>query len=316
MSSQMTWTLGGISEIGANILKFSDHFLCFLKSSDHICLIQIPNPKVPPPSSLSLSLSLSRSLSLSARFSLRQLSLRPSYHSPAHSTLSGSYLSGVPLSEIQGLVVVRVLVVRDSVSLLAEYLEKWEKDDKAELVILKGAGRAFSAGGDLKMFYDGRNTKDSCLEVVYRMYWLCYHIHTYKKTQIKMDKSWMTKSRGTREYRDGCRLFVEFAVSNCRTPNGFIYCPCKCVGGLSNSIFLAFLEFINQLLPESNETLPVNTYETKRFLRDMGLGYDKISACRNDWKTKDNHAARLDLQEMGLRRTLHTFVDPQDGANT
>ncbi|KAB8455111.1 hypothetical protein FH972_025264 [Carpinus fangiana] len=72
------------------------------------------------------------------------------------------------------------------VSLLAEYLEKWEKDDKAELVIIKGAGRAFSAGGDLKMFYDGRNTKDSCLEVVYRMYWLCYHIHTYKKTQVAL----------------------------------------------------------------------------------------------------------------------------------
>ncbi|XP_059454379.1 signal recognition particle 19 kDa protein-like isoform X2 [Corylus avellana] len=43
---------------------------------------------------------------------------------------------------------------------------------------------SISAGGDLKMFYDGRNTKDSCLEVVYRMYWLCYHIHTYKKTQL------------------------------------------------------------------------------------------------------------------------------------
>lgn len=26
--------------------------------------------------------------------------------------------------------------------------------------------------------------EDSCLEVVYRMYWLCYHIHTYKKTQV------------------------------------------------------------------------------------------------------------------------------------
>jgi hypothetical protein len=25
---------------------------------------------------------------------------------------------------------------------------------------------------------------DSCLEVVYRMYWLCYHIHTYKKTTV------------------------------------------------------------------------------------------------------------------------------------
>ncbi|CAK9141055.1 unnamed protein product [Ilex paraguariensis] len=72
------------------------------------------------------------------------------------------------------------------VSLLAEYLEKWEKDDTAEIVIIKGAGRAFSAGGDLKMFYDGRNIKDSCLEVVYRMYWLCYHIHTYKKTQVAL----------------------------------------------------------------------------------------------------------------------------------
>ncbi|KAL5571350.1 hypothetical protein UlMin_020947 [Ulmus minor] len=70
------------------------------------------------------------------------------------------------------------------VSLLADYLEKWEKDDNAELVLIKGAGRAFSAGGDLKMFYDGRNQKDCCLEVVYRMYWLCYHIHTYKKTHV------------------------------------------------------------------------------------------------------------------------------------
>ncbi|KAF5458659.1 hypothetical protein F2P56_022672 [Juglans regia] len=36
------------------------------------------------------------------------------------------------------------------------------------------------------MFYDGRKSKDSCLEVVYRMYWLCYHIHTYKKTQVAL----------------------------------------------------------------------------------------------------------------------------------
>ncbi|CAN8295288.1 unnamed protein product [Cochlearia groenlandica] len=69
---------------------------------------------------------------------------------------------------------------------LAEYLEKWEKDDKTKLILIKGAGRAFSAGGDLKMFYDGRESKDSCLEVVYRMYWLCYHIQTYKKTQVSL----------------------------------------------------------------------------------------------------------------------------------
>uniref|UniRef100_M1D190 3-hydroxyisobutyryl-CoA hydrolase n=1 Tax=Solanum tuberosum TaxID=4113 RepID=M1D190_SOLTU len=49
-----------------------------------------------------------------------------------------------------------------------------------------GAGRAFSAGGDLKMFYDGRKTRDSCLEATYRMYWLCYHIHTYKKPLVAL----------------------------------------------------------------------------------------------------------------------------------
>ncbi|XP_004251820.1 3-hydroxyisobutyryl-CoA hydrolase-like protein 5 [Solanum lycopersicum] len=72
------------------------------------------------------------------------------------------------------------------VVLLAANLEKWEKDENAKLVIIKGAGRAFSAGGDLKMFYNGRNSKDSCLEVVYRMYWLCNHIHTYKKTTVAL----------------------------------------------------------------------------------------------------------------------------------
>ncbi|XP_020571041.1 3-hydroxyisobutyryl-CoA hydrolase-like protein 5 isoform X1 [Phalaenopsis equestris] len=35
------------------------------------------------------------------------------------------------------------------------------------------------------MFYAGR-TGDFCLEVVYRMYWLCYHIHTYKKTMVAL----------------------------------------------------------------------------------------------------------------------------------
>ncbi|KAL4574118.1 hypothetical protein LXL04_020942 [Taraxacum kok-saghyz] len=72
------------------------------------------------------------------------------------------------------------------VYLLAQNLEKWEKDEDAKLVIIKGAGRAFSSGGDLKMFYDGRTSKDSCLEVVYRFYWLCYHIHTYKKPQVAL----------------------------------------------------------------------------------------------------------------------------------
>ncbi|XP_069155346.1 3-hydroxyisobutyryl-CoA hydrolase-like protein 5 [Solanum lycopersicum] len=70
--------------------------------------------------------------------------------------------------------------------LLGEKLEKLEKDDSTKLVIIKGAGKAFSAGGDLKMFYYGQKTRDSCLEATYRMYWLCYHIHTYKKPLVAL----------------------------------------------------------------------------------------------------------------------------------
>ena len=56
----------------------------------------------------------------------------------------------------------------------------------------------------------------------------------------------------------------------------------KCVGGISNSIFSSLLEYINKLLPTDDEALSNNTYESKKFLRDMGLGYEKILACRND----------------------------------
>ena len=37
----------------------------------------------------------------------------------------------------------------------------------------------------------------------------------------------MTKSRCTREYIDGCRLFVDFAVRNCTISDGKIHCSCK-----------------------------------------------------------------------------------------
>jgi Zn ribbon nucleic-acid-binding protein len=191
-----------------------------------------------------------------------------------------------------------------------------------------------------------------------------------------MDKSWMTKPRISKEYIDGCRSFVDFAVLNCRTPEDVggnmrykhagpstedvggnmqamlrdlfgvhdvredsnetqlraeggeehvsddtpyrgdaqkyddllknsdkplhgktrhsklsatvhLY-NLKCLGGVTNMIFSALLEFVNQLLPDDGEPLPENTYQAKKFLKDMGLGYEKIPACRNDcmlfWK--------------------------------
>lgn len=77
------------------------------------------------------------------------------------------------------------IITSKVVSRLAELYEKWENENGAELIIIKGTGRAFSAGGDLRMFYEGR-ADESWIEVVYRMYWLQYHIHTYKKTQVSI----------------------------------------------------------------------------------------------------------------------------------
>jgi hypothetical protein len=66
----------------------------------------------------------------------------------------------------------------------------------------------------------------------------------------------------------------------------------KCMGGMSNTIFTSLLEFINQLLPTDGETLPKNTYEAKKSLKDLGLGYEKILACRNNcmlfWKDTEH----------------------------
>ncbi|XP_062162205.1 uncharacterized protein LOC133869265 [Alnus glutinosa] len=55
----------------------------------------------------------------------------------------------------------------------------------------------------------------------------------------------------------------------------------KCMGGFSNTIFSLLLEFINELLP-TNAVLPKDTYEAKKYMRDLGLGYEKILACPND----------------------------------
>jgi hypothetical protein len=53
--------------------------------------------------------------------------------------------------------------------------------------------------------------------------------------------------------------------------------------GVSNTIFSTFFEFVNQLLLVNDGALPINTYKAKNILRDMGLEYEKISGCRNNY---------------------------------
>jgi hypothetical protein len=69
-------------------------------------------------------------------------------------------------------------------------------------------------------------------------------------------------------------------------------CHLKCIGGISNKIFASQLEFLNQLLPIDSEAMPTNVYEAKRFLKDLGFGYEKISVYINNYMLfwKDNAA--------------------------
>jgi hypothetical protein len=52
-------------------------------------------------------------------------------------------------------------------------------------------------------------------------------IGSFNLLSNSMDKRWMTKPRILKEYIDGCRSFLDFAILNCRTPDGLIFCPCK-----------------------------------------------------------------------------------------
>jgi hypothetical protein len=51
----------------------------------------------------------------------------------------------------------------------------------------------------------------------------------------------------------------------------------KCMGGWSNTSFSMLLEFINELMHPDASLLPKDTYEAKKYLKDLGLEYEKIS---------------------------------------
>jgi Zn ribbon nucleic-acid-binding protein len=87
----------------------------------------------------------------------------------------------------------------------------------------------------------------------------------------------------------------------------------KCIGGISNEIFYDILELISQLLPPCDETFPINTYEAKKFLNDMGLRYEKIPACRNDcmlfWKDNKDLDSCIVCGESKWRADTHLDED-------
>lgn len=64
----------------------------------------------------------------------------------------------------------------------------------------------------------------------------------------------------------------------------------KCESGWSNTSFSKFLGFLKGIVT-SNAKLPKDTYGAKKYMKELGLGYENIQACRNGctlfWKDNE-----------------------------
>ncbi len=69
---------------------------------------------------------------------------------------------------------------------LADWLRRWESDDRVRLVVLRGAGeKAFCAGGDVRALYGHLTSETKVHHQYFEVeYALDYHIHTYPKTIV------------------------------------------------------------------------------------------------------------------------------------
>ena len=65
----------------------------------------------------------------------------------------------------------------------------------------------------------------------------------------------------------------------------------KVMTNLSNKGLDMMLELLTNVLPKGN-LVPRSTYEVKKILRDLGMSYEHINACKNDcalfWKENEN----------------------------
>ncbi|XP_031095104.1 uncharacterized protein LOC115999390 [Ipomoea triloba] len=118
----------------------------------------------------------------------------------------------------------------------------------------------------------------------------------------------------------------------------------KAGNGWSDKSFTALLEILKEMLPDDNE-LPKSTYDAKKILCPMGMGYKKIHVCPNDcilfrndykdlhacpicgasrFKTRENVAGKVSLKSPPakvmwylpiLSRFKRMFANPSDAKN-
>ncbi|XP_020111543.1 uncharacterized protein LOC109726394 isoform X2 [Ananas comosus] len=83
----------------------------------------------------------------------------------------------------------------------------------------------------------------------------------------------------------------------------------KCLNGWSSKSFTMLLELLNDAFPNGT-SLPKSTYDAKKFIKDLGLGYEKINSCPNDcilyWGGRSNEQS---CDVCGASRWLPTTTE-------
>ncbi|XP_043694211.1 uncharacterized protein LOC122644910 [Telopea speciosissima] len=76
----------------------------------------------------------------------------------------------------------------------------------------------------------------------------------------------------------------------------------KCLCKLSDKAFSLLFDLLKEAFPEPN-SLPKSLYETKKIIKDLGLNYEKIDACRNDCMLYRNETANaMSCYKCGISR--------------
>ncbi|XP_039123295.1 uncharacterized protein LOC120259901 [Dioscorea cayenensis subsp. rotundata] len=69
----------------------------------------------------------------------------------------------------------------------------------------------------------------------------------------------------------------------------------KCMCGMTGKTLDYLIEFLKEFFPAV--AIPTNSHESKKVIKDLGLGYEKVHACPNDcmlyWSDKENQQACL-----------------------
>ncbi|XP_048496335.2 uncharacterized protein LOC125495610 [Beta vulgaris subsp. vulgaris] len=104
----------------------------------------------------------------------------------------------------------------------------------------------------------------------------------------------------------------------------------KCMDGMTNKAFTSMLKMYKDVLPEGAH-VPLNYYEARKMITDLGFDYEKIEACENDcmlfWKddaslencricdTKRNRASPKILRYFPLKPRLQKLFMSSKTAN-